>query len=206
MRKKPATWVTTAAVMACASAVFAHHSLRMIEISTPVWVKGTVVSYTPGEPHALLELEEAPDGGPVRTWTIEGPFPGRLDRIHTLNGIGAGRAFLKAGDGIEVCGFRPKQQYSLERAYPKMKPSPERFIHGQVIVMPDAKMYSWGPYGKMDNCVRPGDQIPTWLEFLNRDTLGRDLWCNGQKDVQIPSVAPKEFVEEVNRRIDNPCR
>jgi Family of unknown function (DUF6152) len=203
MRKGPAIVVAIAAVLACAGVVRAHHSLRMIEISTPIWVKGIVVSYAPGQPHTMIELEEQTDGS---RWTVEGPFPGRLERIHKLNGLGADQAFLKAGDRIEVCGFPPKKTYAVERSYPQLKPSQDRFVHGHVIVMPDGRMYSWGPYGKMDNCIRPGDQIPTWVEFLNRDTLARDLWCSGQKDPRIPSVAPAAFVEDVNRRMDSGCK
>jgi hypothetical protein len=206
MSWKSVSRVVLIAALVCGGVVSAHHSISMIEISTPVWVKGTVVRYTTAEPHTMIELEEEPANGSARRWIIEGPFAGRLDRILKLHDMAPNQPFVRAGDVIEVCGFRAKPEYAPERSYPDLDIARDRFIHGQVLVMPDAKMHSWGPYGKMDNCVRPGDQIPAWLEFLDRDTLARDMWCNGQTYTQIASVAPEAFVAEVNRRMKIPCK
>lgn len=72
--------------------------------------------------------------------------------------------------------------------------------------MPDGQMRAWGPYGKLDNCVRAHDKARAWLEFLNRDALARDLWCSGLRLTPTSSVAPKAFVEDVNRGLVAPCR
>lgn len=133
--RKVATGAAAIAALACAGSAPAHHSISMIDVSVPVWVKGTVVRYEPINPHAMFELEETTDDGQRRRWTIEGPFPGRLDRILSLNRMGADEPFLNAGDVIEVCGFYPKGESAPSR----------RYIHGHVLVMPDGRMQSWGP-------------------------------------------------------------
>jgi hypothetical protein len=186
-------------------ATSSHHSISTIDISTPVWVKGTVVRYRPGAPHALLEID-APDsdGRPAR-WIMEGPFPGRMARIIALYG-GDAEAYLKPGDRVEACGFRPKPTYLVQRSYGEVKVDTTRFIHAQLMVMPDGQMRAWGPYGKLDNCVRAKDTATAWREFLNRDSLARDLWCTGLGYTQTPSRAPREFVAEVNRELAAPCR
>jgi hypothetical protein len=150
----------------------------------------------------MIELHEATADGPVQ-WTIEGPFPGRLNRILSLNGISGGADFLKPGDVIEVCGFFPKRNTGTTRNYDD---APRRFVHGQVLVMPDGRLQSWGPYGKIDNCVRPGDRPERWLEFLNADPLAREFWCIHLPRVEgVGSTAPQGFVDEINRRLTPPC-
>jgi hypothetical protein len=74
-----------------------------------------------------------------------------------------------------------------------------------MVVMPDGHRQSWGGYGKMDNCVRPGDTVETWLEFPNADPLARDLWCGGRGFVQAATLAPQELVDAIGRQIDRPC-
>jgi len=172
----------------------------MIDVSTSIWVKGTVVRYEAINPHTMIELEETRADGQVQRWTIEGPFPGRLQRILRLNGMAPDEDFVKAGDVIEVCGFRPKRR----------APYPDDlslfFVHGHVLVMPDGRMESWGPYGKLDNCVRPNDQPQAWLDFLNADPLAREFWCNSRAFVQVASTAPEGFVDEINRQLTvDPC-
>ena len=63
----------------------AHHSAAMF-VETPVWVTGTVVKYRPGDPHAMIELQEPQASGPARKWIVEGPRRGRLERILQNNG------------------------------------------------------------------------------------------------------------------------
>jgi hypothetical protein len=66
-------------------------------------------------------------------------------------------------------------------------------------------MQPWGPYGKLDNCVRPNDTAQTWVDFLNTVPIAGELWCRGMIYASVPSVAPKALVEEVNRRMKYPC-
>ena len=37
-------------------------------------------------------------------------------------------------------------------------------VHGHVLVKSDGRMLSWGPYGKIDNCIRPGDTADKWVQ------------------------------------------
>jgi hypothetical protein len=80
-----------------------------------------------------------------------------------------------------------------------------RFVHGQVVVMPDGQMQSWGPYGSIDNCVRTGDIAETWISFLNRDPLARGQWCTAMSDTRLTHHTPRSFIDEVNRGLGVPC-
>ncbi len=200
MKKKLATWAAAIAALACVGSLRAHHSVRMIDVSKSVWVKGTVVRYEPISPHTMFELEETSADGQVRRWTIEGPFPGRLSRILSVNGMRADEDFLSAGDVVEVCGFFPKRS---EVASPDAELL--SYVHGHVLVMPDGRMETWGPYGKVDNCVRPDDEPESWLDFLKADPLAQEFWCNSRGFVGVASTAPKGFVDEINTRLTLPC-
>lgn len=181
--------------VACAGSARAHHSISMIDTTVTVWVKGEVVSYEPVAPHAMFRLEATNEDGQVVSWTIEGPFPGRLERILSLNRVDQDRALLQVGDQIEVCGFYPKGERAADH----------RYIHGHVLVMPDGHMQSWGPYGKMDNCVRVKDQSETWRAFLDSDPLARELWCGQRSSGGVGSSADEAVSDEISRTIANPC-
>jgi hypothetical protein len=198
MDKTTATLAAAMAALACAGIASAHHSQMMFDISTPVWVKGTVVRYQPIDPHALVTLDETTADGQVKRWLMEGPTAARLKRM------GAGPDFLKAGDVIEVCGFAWKKEFS-SRVPPAAIDTSYPSIHAHMLVMPDGRMRLFGPYGKLDNCIRPGDSTESWAEFLNRDPEARDRWCRGLNNVNVPSLPPKAFVDEVNKRIAQPC-
>jgi hypothetical protein len=195
-------WAAVCA-LAVAGAAYAHHSIGMFDLAAPAWVKGRVVRYQPGSPHAMLDLEQAKPDGTVQLWSIEGPFPGRLQRILAQNGMGADDPVVKPGDLIEVCGFDLRAELRVPgKSVEPLAPS-AKFLHGIVLVLPDGRMQSWGAYGKMDNCVRPGDTAGKWREFLNRDHLARDIWCvTRPKSV---SIAPQALVEEIGRAIAEPC-
>ena len=199
MNKKWATWTTASVALVCWGALWAHHSVRMIDVSTAVWIKGTVVSYKPISPHTMFELEETKADGQVQQWTIEGPFPGRLSRILSLNGMQADEDFLSVGDVVEVCGFFPKRSGSPNNRLPLS------YVHGHVLVMPDGRLQSWGPYGKLDNCVRPADRAESWLAFLRADSLALEFWCNVPAFTGVASTAPQGFVDEVNRQLPEGC-
>jgi len=191
--KRIATCVAATAALSWAGELGAHHSISAIDITTPVWVKGTVVQYEPVNPHAKIELDVRGADGTVQSWTVEGPASGRLERYHLA------RDFLKAGDVIEACGFVPKPQ--PEKSWP-----PERFIHSQLLLMPDGQMQLWGPYGKLENCVRPNDTAQRWLQFL-QNPMARDLWCSDYAArFPLSPLAPKPLVDEINGGLTPPCR
>ena len=98
--------ISTAAVAAlvCAGPLGAHHSISTVDITTPVWVKGTVVRYEIGNPHTMIELDATSADGQVVRWTVDGPIPARAQRM------GVDGSLLKRGDVIEACGFHYKSQ------------------------------------------------------------------------------------------------
>ena len=201
MTKTLTTWALTVAVLACGSSLRAHHSISMFELGVPIWVKGTVVRYEPINPHAMFTLEERKPGGEVHAWAIEGPSLARLKRM------GADENILKAGDLIEVCGFPPKKQF-VGPSSPDNRRYQQNLsiVHGHVLVMPDGRMHSWGSYGKLDNCLRPGDQARVWVEFLTRDPLARAAWCASTRVfVNVPSTAPRALVDEIDGKMTERC-
>lgn len=205
MNARRAAAVALPLALACAVLAGAHHSQAMFR-AEPVWVKGTVVRYRPVDPHVMLELEERGPEGKVRRWIVEGPRMARLERILELNGGVEPRAFLKVGDFITVCGFPLKAGFAPEKMYTDWQPTGGRFVHGQLIVTPDGRMQSWGPYGKLDNCVRKEDGEAAWVAFLNGNPLAYKQWCDSQAYVRMADVAPAQLVEKVNRTLAEPCR
>ena len=208
MKTHTARMTAAAGLFAAAFAgpVLAHHSQSMFDISAPLWVRGTVVRYEPISPHAMIELEQRTAEGRVQRWSIEGPFPGRLQRILSFNKMSAEERLVKPGDVIEVCGFDLRADLRARGVSTAPHDASAKFMHGQVIVMPDGHMQSFGPYGKMDNCVRPTDRAKTWGDFLNWDPLAHDLWCSGIANTKAASIAPKALVDEIDGLITNRCQ
>jgi hypothetical protein len=135
--------IAIALLTACGVAA-AHHSQAMF-IETPIWVTGTIVRYRPADPHVMIELQEPRPDGRGRKWIVEGPRMGRLDSILQNMGDAHAGQLLKVGDRISVCGFPLKKDLTPERMYADWPPEQGRFVHGQIIVMPDDQMQSWGP-------------------------------------------------------------
>ena len=198
MDKKIATWAVAIAALACAGSVQAHHSMSMFDVSSRIWVKGTVVRYEVKDPHVLIALEEKTEDGQVKRWVVEGPNLLRLKRM------GVGRDFLKAGDVIEICGFPFKAEIT-QKARPADGPSLPS-MHGHMVVMPDGRMRLFGPYGKLDNCIRPHDTTQSWVNFLNADPLGREAWCKSRSFVRTPSTPQNALADEIDKLMADPCR
>jgi hypothetical protein len=192
-----ATSLVVVAALACAGPIGAHHSYSTVDVTVAVWVKGTVVRYEIGNPHTMIELHVPTPEGQVVRWTMDGPFPGRVQRM------GVDASLLKVGDVIEACGFHYKSQRAAhaETGAP-LPPS----MHAHLLVMPDGRMQPWGPYGKLNNCVRPNDEVQSWVDFLNNDAIARQLWCFPQR-ITVPTVAAaKPLAEEIDRRLATPCQ
>jgi hypothetical protein len=190
---------TALAALACASSVAAHHSISMFDIGKPVWVKGTVVRFEPVNPHIVFALDEITVDGQARRWTIEG------SGLNSFNRRGLPRDFLQAGDVIEVCGFALKEQVARRIAEENTGNLSRPDIHGHVLIMPDGQMQIFGGYGKTENCIRPTDEVSSWVDFLNGNRMARDVWCMRRFGASFPSVAPPGFVAAVDRSMTNPC-
>ena len=185
-------------MLACAGALHAHHSVSMFDIGTPVWLEATFSGFDRVNPHSIIELEESLADGEVRRWSIEGPAGVQLDR----RGVSLD---LHPGDAIEVCGFALKEQYRAVRSPQTGASYPPDFLHGHLLVLPDGEMLAWGSYGKLENCIRPGDRVQTWVDFVSSDERARQLWCASPGFSAFPSTAPPGFVADVNSQMLYPC-
>src|SRR5215207_5924938 len=165
MMSRTATWATACAALTCVASAAAHHSISMFELGKPMWVKGTVVGYEPVSPHIMIALEQKADDGQVQRLTVEGPG------LNSFTRAGNGPDFLKVGDAIEACGFGLKDEILARN-------SARPIFHGHVLVMPDRQLRLFGGYGKIENCIRTGDQVAAWVEFVNTDQRAHDAWCN----------------------------
>jgi hypothetical protein len=187
--------VATLAALTCGGALRAHHSISMIDTSTPVWAKGRVVRYEVINPHTMLELEETTGDGQVKRWTVEGPALWRIERMHV------DKSFVSVGDVVEVCGFTPKRL--LDSANPNAPRPP--FVHGHLLVNANGARSPWGSYGKMENCVRPGDDAASWVRFLDVSEFARSLWCNPYRAAAPTIAEASALVDAINRLLPTPC-
>jgi hypothetical protein len=166
----------------------AHHSSATLDLATPIWLKGVVVRYEARNPHVLVFLDVQGQGGHVARWTIDGPTVARLRQMQLA------RDFLKPGDAIEICGF----PYRARAAEPTA-------LHGHVLALPDGRLQAWGPYGRMDSCVRGTDPPQVWATLADTQPLGHQYWCRGLALANVPSAASRADVDAVTRRLKVPC-
>lgn len=180
--------------LACANAARAHHSIGMFDLTEPVWLQGKVVEYLRVNPHARLTLETKDADGRAQRWFIDGPSLSRLGRMLAEPAV---------GDDLEVCGFALKPEHVSR--YAGSTAGMAGMVHGHVLVKQGGRMLSWGPYGKIDNCIRSSDTADEWVAFLDADPMAQQLWCFRTNLVRVSAVASQEFVAEVDRRIAISC-
>jgi hypothetical protein len=192
--------------LACTGSLQAHHSVGMFDLSTPVWVNGTVVRFESVNPHAMIELEATTADGQLQRWRIEGPSGVRLDRIRRQNRMEGDDPLLREGDAIEVCGFAMKPEFRRESSATGADGSLPPFVHGHILVMADRQMQSWGSYGRIEHCVRPDDPTQSWLNFLRSDALAREFWCRRRDAADASSTVVQVLVDEIDALMRTACR
>lgn len=195
LMKTAAACSTALIAFASVGSLEAHHSISMFDIGTPIWIEGTVVDVNPVNPHVLFTLERQLGDGEVERWTVEGPS---LRAFNQRGGNG-----LEPGQVIEVCGFGVKDEFRTRDPDAEARRRERPGLHGHVLVMPDGHMEIFGGYGKLVNCVRETDDFEAWVAFL--DAGARNAWCSGRTSSSFPTVAPQAFVDEVERRMADPC-
>jgi hypothetical protein len=88
--------------------------MAMFDLQKSIWLKGTVVSYEPVNPHARLTLDQKTENGPLQRWLVEGP---NLNRLHRM---GVDKDFLNA-DPLGRQAWCAGQTYtSVASTAPKM--------------------------------------------------------------------------------------
>ena len=106
------------AIIAATIPLAAHHSWP-VDMSREITVKGTVTSYSWGNPHVMIGLEVASENGTIEKWSVGGPSTSRME------GNGWHKDSLKLGDVITGSGYRFSDG--------------QRILRLQKIVMPDGK-------------------------------------------------------------------
>ena len=82
----------TTLLFVTASALPAHHSTAMYDVSKTITVKGTVKLFQWSNPHVLAIVESEPKGEqPPQVWRLEFTSPGNLTRMgHTKRSLNPG--------------------------------------------------------------------------------------------------------------------
>lgn len=206
------------AALACAGSVQAHHS-HLLYQTTPVWISGTVTRFELKNPHAITTLEGRSENGQVLVWTVEGPSQSGLDRRS------ANDEYLpKVGDKLDVCAYpyRPVAEIAGDLRLPSWRldasthqwlesstteRSSPRLILGHLLVATGGAMRVWEPYGLIGDCMRSSsDRSQSWIELLNTNQEAHEFWCEQRGRTAAQSNASlKEFIEQTNAQLDEPC-
>jgi hypothetical protein len=160
MKKMMAVWAAAIAVLVSGGPLAGHHSLAQFDRETPVRVEGTVVLFEVMNPHSRIFLDQTMGDGRVQRWVVDSPG------LTLLTRTGVPRDVLRAGDVIEACGFTLKEDAASKR--PLAEPvgstsqsstpdTPDRFMNGHLIVMPNGDKRFWSDYGLLDKCLGPGE-------------------------------------------------
>jgi len=84
-----------------ASALLAHHSTALYDVSKPVTVRGTVKIFQWSNPHVLAFVVSEPGNSqPQQTWRLEFTSPGNLTRM------GHSKRSLNPGDVISATCYQ----------------------------------------------------------------------------------------------------
>jgi hypothetical protein len=143
------------------ASALAHHSLASFDVSTPLWMKGTVVRFERVNPHSLIFVDQKLPDGQVRRWAVDGPSTIQLERK------GLDQEFLKAGEVIEVCGFGLKDGVASQRTFPRADDASAapagptltgQVMQGTLLITADGKKRVWSDYGQLPKCVSPEDE------------------------------------------------
>ena len=217
MRSGPAA-TAAALALVCAGSVRAHHSGYMYQ-TTPIWISGTVTRVELKNPHAITTLEGKGENGQAQLWTVEGPSQTGLDRRK-----GGDEYLPKVGDTLEVCAYsyRPVAEIASDpRLVPYLDDSilrrleatttesaSPRLILGHMLVTTGGAMRVWEPYGNIGECMLSSNQPrQSWLERLNANPEARKFWCEQrERNAAQSNASLKEFVEEINVLLAEPCK
>ena len=217
MRSRLAT-IAAALALVCAGSVQAHHS-HLDYQTTPIWISGTVTRFELKNPHAITTLQGRTESGQVLVWTVEGPSQTGLDRRG-----GTDEYLPKVGDTLEICAYpyRPVAEIASDpRLVPYLDDSvlrrleattaegaSPRLILGHLLLTTGGAMRVWEPYGSIGECMRTShDQREAWIKRLNANSEARNIWCDQRgRDATQSNAALKEFVEQTNALLVEPCQ
>jgi hypothetical protein len=100
--KTKSTVLLACLLLACATPVFAHHSVSMYDMAHPTTVTGLVTKLDWTNPHGYIYVDVKNDKGEMEHWAIE------IDSPNFLKHNGWTSTTVKPGDTITCTGGRAK--------------------------------------------------------------------------------------------------
>ncbi len=117
--------LTTALLLASATAMLAHHSFDAeYDRNKPITLKGTVAKMEWMNPHIWIYMDVKDDKGAVQRWQIEGGAPNSLRRN------GWNRESIKEGETLTVEGSLSKDGTKTVNARSVMNAEGKRLLAG----------------------------------------------------------------------------
>src|SRR5947199_10866032 len=86
----------TAAVLATAVPLVAHHGAATFDTEKELTLKGTVTEWIWANPHCFMKFDAKDDTGTVRNWVVE------TQNHTTMSSLGLRRFTFKAGDPLTI--------------------------------------------------------------------------------------------------------
>ena len=125
MRSRLSVFAVAFVVIILAIPLAAHHAWP-VDSSKLVTLKGTVVSFTWGNPHPMMALDVRTADGKVERWSIGGPAINRME----ANGWSA--TTVKPGDVITGSGYQFADGQKILRLDKVILPDgKEMFLYGR---------------------------------------------------------------------------
>ena len=111
--------------LAAASPLFAHHSWP-VDFSHEVTVRGTVTTFSWGNPHVMFGLDVKDASGNVQKWNVGGPSTNRM------SANGWEKNTLKPGDMVTAMGYQFTDGQKILRLQKiVMADGKEMFLYGR---------------------------------------------------------------------------
>ena len=89
-------FVLGAVLAAACTPVFAHHGAASYDLDKKIVLKGTVTQYLWANPHVLVQMDAAPEGGQSAHWIVETENPSAMVNL------GWNKDSMKTGDQVTM--------------------------------------------------------------------------------------------------------
>ncbi|MES2626732.1 MAG: DUF6152 family protein [Pseudomonadota bacterium] len=169
-RNSKTVWTLALALLFFSSALAAHHSTSVFDITTPIRVKGIVNRVEFMNPHAVIFLDQETADGTIVTWALESSAT-----LLMLERRGFTEDTVKVGDIVDACGFAPKRQFKSSNASPESGDLPplwmdntDKVITARLLLLPNGPDVHWSHYGPLEDCISAEE-----LEVLTAKSLSQ---------------------------------
>jgi hypothetical protein len=120
--KFSAALVLVIAVLMVSLPLLAHHGNAAYDDTRTVTLKGTVTQWLWANPHCVLHVDVADEGGQVVSWIVETENP------TSMFNIGWSRDSMKPGDKVTVTALAVKNGQPIGRIVDVLLPSGQKLI------------------------------------------------------------------------------